>query len=88
MKFRKVRVLQYLIVPTSCVPLESLVLYEPLLFCKQNEDRALIAKLPFSCSMHSVFSYSFIRSGKPLAEAFSVPGPEPVQGTEDKNAAS
>lgn len=34
MKFRKVRVLQCLKVPTSCVNLESLVLYEPLLFYK------------------------------------------------------
>ena len=39
MKFRKVRVLKYLIVPTSCVTLESLVLYEPLLSYKQNEDK-------------------------------------------------
>ena len=60
MKFRKVTVKQYLIVPTSCVILESHVLYEPLLFYKQNEDRALIIKLPFSCSMHSVI-HSFVQ---------------------------
>lgn len=36
MKFRKVRVLQYLIVPTSRMTLESLVLYEPLLFYKHK----------------------------------------------------
>ena len=53
-------VLEYLIVPTSCVILESRVLYEPLLCYKQNEDRALIIKLPFSCSMHSV-THSFVQ---------------------------
>ena len=63
MKFMKVRVLKYLIVPTSCVTLESLVLYEPLLSYKQNEDWALITKLPFSCSMLSV-THSFVQESR------------------------
>lgn len=39
------------------------MLYEPLLFYKQNEDRALITKLPFSCSMHSV-THSFVQESR------------------------